>query len=353
MERMFLVFAIACARPDLGREYTEPIDILDADGLVQARGWAREPLFGFSRDAVRDELRDAIREWDFYAINTADFAVNATLAELDVGGAKLVLASVLVHDFVDGVARGPDLFLVDSDDALSFAPGPDGSYAIATGAGSLSYAMDGDERVIAFVAGDDHGELRIGARTGDSVALVTPFDEAGRFFYEDKALGMTSSGTLAVGGRTYDVPAGSLATMDFARSVMPDHVTWDWSTAVGTVDDRVVAVNLGSVFGDEAGGTPNAVLVDGVLHKLGRVDWSYALDDVRAPWRFRSEDGRVDLTLTGDRAYAEQNDTQVGAYHVQLWKLYGVWSGTVELDDGEVLVIDGLLGGAEHLETDW
>ena len=350
---MFLVFAIACARPELGREYTEPIDILDAAGVVQARGWAREPLFGFSRDAVPDGLRDAIREWDFYAVNTPEFAVNVTLAELDVAGADLVLASVKVHDYGDGVARGPDLFLVDADDSLSFEPDPDGTYAIASGAGTLSYAMEGDDRVITFVSGDDHGELRIGARTGDSVALVTPFADEGRFFYEDKALGMTSSGTVVAGGKTYIVPEGSLGTMDFARSVMPDQVTWDWSTAVGTVDGRAVAVNLGSVFGDETGGTPNAVLVDGVLHKLGRVDWSYALDDVRAPWSFSSGDGRVDLTLTGDRAYAEQTDTQLGAYHVQLWKLYGVWSGTIELDDGETLAIDGLLGGAEHLQTDW
>jgi hypothetical protein len=349
-----IAFLLGCARaPDLGHEYTEPIDILDADGLVQARGWARIPLFGFDRDAVPAALAPHVREWDYYGVYTPDFAVGVTLAELRIGDSgDLVLASVTVQDYLTGTAVGPSFFQVDGDDELQFAADPDGSYAMTFGNGTLTYGMDGATRTIAFTAGDDHGEIAIAARPAESMALVTPFPDDGVFFYEDKALPMAATGTLVIGGVTYALPEGaSFGEMDFARGAMPATMTWDWATALGNVDGHAVGVNLGSVYGDETGGTPNAVIVDGVLHKLGRVEWANDLDDPLAPWTFTG-DG-VDLELTSEQQYVELTDRTIGDYHVQLWKLYGTFSGTVELDDGDVLAIDGLIGGAEHLETAW
>lgn len=351
-----LALALAgCSRgPDLGREYTEPVDILDADGRVQARGWARRPLFGFDRDVVPEVLRGRIREWDFYNVYTPDFAVAVTLAEIRLGDADpLVLGAVTVHDYPTGRMLGPSIVTLDGADMHTFDPDPGGTYAVDFASTALSYGLDGDARTIALSADDASAELRIEPVADESIALVTPYADDGQFFYENKQLPMPASGFVQIGDERWDLPSGSFAVLDFVRGVMPAEITWTWATALGEVDGRLVGINLGSVGGDEAGGTPDAVIVDGRLHKLPRVTWSFDLDDPLQPWTFASEDGRADLRLEPDHGYVERNTTSLGTYRVDLWKLYGRWSGTVELDDGARLELDGLVGAAEVMETAW
>jgi hypothetical protein len=206
--------------------------------------------------------------------------------------------------------------------------------------GTVSYTGD---RILSFEAGEDHGEVTL-APGGESMALVTPFGP-GELFYEDKALPMPASGSITVAGRTWDVDG--LAVMDFVRAVTPGTVEWTWATAMGTADGRSVAVNLGSVFGDETYGTPNAIFVDGTLQKLARVDWTIP-DDPADTWSFRGD--RLSLDLDGD--HVERQDTDLGTYHASLSKLYGRFSGVLTLDDGTAITVD-LLGGAEHVTMAW
>jgi len=111
-------------------------------------------------------------------------------------------------------------------------------------------------------------------------------------------------------------------------------------------------LNFGSVFGDEAAGTPDAIVVDGRLHKLPAPTWTTS-DDPAAPWRLASDDGRVDLTLTPTAAYRETQRLDLGFYVTELDKPYGTWTGTVVLDDGRALAIEGLVGADEGMRTTW
>jgi hypothetical protein len=120
---------------------------------------------------------------------------------------------------------------------------------------------------------------------------------------------------------------------------------------VGTVDGAEVGLNLGSVFGDESGGTPNAVIVDGHLHKLAAVGWSTSADPIAAPWSFAG-DG-LSASLAVDAGYVEETSLSLGTYQVDLHKPYGTFAGTARLDDGSALLLDGLRGGAETEATDW
>lgn len=344
---MLAFLLAACSREDLGTEYTEPIEILDGSE-VQARGWARRPLFGHDRDAVPEALRPRLREWDFYVVHTPDFAIPVTLAEVHLGDTELVFASVVVHDYASGEAVGPSFFQLDQ--GLDLGPDPGGSYEISFSNGTLTYGMDGGTRVIDVTGDGGSAHLEIGADPGESLALVTPYAEPTLYFYENKALPLPASGWVEADGRRWEVTDG-LAAMDFVRTVMPEQLEWTWATAMGEVGGRAIGVNLGSVYGDEAGGTPNCVVVEGVLHKLGRVDWTFDLADPLQPWRFVSEDGRVDLTLAPDHDYVEQTVTDLGDYHVALTKLYGRFEGTVELDDGEILDVSGLMGAAEYVDS--
>lgn len=350
-----LLATVGCGRgPELGREYTEPIDILDAEGAVQARGWARRPLFGFDREAVPEALQGRLREWDFYNVYAPDFAVAVTLAEITLGDADpLVLGAVTVHDYPTGRMLGPSLVALDGADLHTFDPDPGGAYAVDFASAALSYGNDGDARTLALSGDDAAAELRIEPVADESIALVTPYAEPSHFFYENKQLPMRASGFVQVGDERWDVPPDGFAVLDFVRGVVPSEITWTWATALGEVDGRLVGINLGSVGGDETGGTPDAVIVDGTLHKLPRVSWTFDLDDPLRPWTFTSDDGRADLRLEPDHGYVERSTTSLGTYRVDLWKLYGRWTGTVELDDGTSVRVDGLVGAAEYMETAW
>ncbi|MFO0748272.1 MAG: DUF2804 domain-containing protein [Myxococcota bacterium] len=382
--RLGLALAFACgavapacgddghdAPPVIGLEHTRATPILDASGLVVARGWARHPLFVFDRAAVPDARQDQIREWDFYAIHAPGFAVMVTLAEVrfaDLG--HFVIASVSIHDFARGDSRGQSLLLPDDGTLLDLLPTPGGNYTVSGPAGAISYGAGPAARSIvlsldatpAADAAPDapvdriEGQLDITIPPHDeSMALVTPFADPGTFFYENKVPAMPVTGSITLGERRYDLPAGaSFAVMDWVRAVSPHTLDWTWAVGVGVVDGRRVGLNLGSVFGDESGGTPDAVVVDGVLNKLPPVAWTppAAGAAATAAWRFASADGRVALTLTPN-GYRESSDVDLGFYTTTLDKPYGTWSGTVVLDDGTTLVVDGLIGAAETSHTTW
>ena len=345
--------------PSPGVELTQAVPILDGHGDVAARGWARHPIMIFERAAVPAARADRVREWDFYAVHAPDFAVVVTLAKIRFAEAgTFVIASVSVQDLVNHTQPQKALLLADPtpepDGLVDFAPRPGGAYRVEDASGFLAYEGDAAQRVIRFDFGDAlRGELTLATPPDESVALVTPWPEPGFFFYEDKALPLAAQGSVTAAGVTYALPVGrSFAVMDWVRAVVPTEIRWQWAYAMGVVDGRRVALNLGTVYGDESAGTPNGVLVDGVLHKLDRVAWTPA-DDASAPWRFISDDGRVDVALTPSHAYRETQDLDLGFYTTSLVKPYGVWSGTVVLDDGEPLVIDGLIGAAEEVHTTW
>ena len=46
-------------------EITEPMPLLDENGELAARGWARQPLLKYSRFDVKAPKR-RIKEWDYY-----------------------------------------------------------------------------------------------------------------------------------------------------------------------------------------------------------------------------------------------------------------------------------------------
>lgn len=345
--------------PAYGTEHREAVAILDAQGLVAARGWARRPLFAFDREAVPDPRAGRIREWDFYAIHTPGFSVMVTLAEIRFEQAgHFAVATVSVHDFATRERFDGQLLLPESSDLLDLLPTSGGNYRVESGAHFLAYEGGAGGRVIRFslpmaepAGATLSGSFTIELPDDESIALVTPWAEPGYFFYENKVLAMPVTGAVGAGERRWEVPPGaSFAIMDWVRAVVGHTIDWTWATGVGVIDGRRVGLNLGSVFGDETDGTPDAVILDGVMHKLPPVSWDTS--DAEGRWRFTSDDGRVDLALVPN-GYRETQDLDLGFYKTTLDKPCGTWSGTVVLDSGEVLDVDGLLAAAERVHTEW
>ena len=94
-----------------------------------------------------------------------------------------------------------------------------------------------------------------------------------------------------------------------------------------------------------------AVIIDGRVHKLGQVDFSYDPEDFMRPWRMVAPDGRLDLTFTPfvERVAA----TNLLLIASQVHQMFGRYSGYVVADGGERIAVDGLVGFAEEHHARW
>ncbi len=335
-------------------EITTETPLLNPDGTVAAHGWARGPLMQYDRSLVQEERLPGLREWEYYAVFTPDFAIGLTLADLRL----LSFGTLTLEDYATGEIHSA-VFLADAD-ALDFPPTPFENTLFEAENGSIEYRFEETKRTITVISGkqgtndrmEAHLELADSPAT-ESIAVVHTFDEPGQFFYENKRVSMPAIGYVQVGDLRYELPEGrSFGVLDWARGAWPNDVRWEWGHFAGRTDGHLVGINLGTVFADDTPGTADAVIVDGVLHKISRSQWEYDLDDLMAPWRFTSTDERIDLTLTPD--FDDSTTINLGSvYTLTRWKVHGEIDGTVQLDDGSVLQVEGIRGAAEYVEIIW
>jgi hypothetical protein len=140
--------------------------------------------------------------------------------------------------------------------------------------------------------------------------------------------------------------------LDWGRGAWPGNVHWEWGHFSGITDGRMVGINMGTVFGDDSPGSADAIIVDGVLHKMEASRWEYDLEDLLSPWRFSTADGRLNLRLIPD--FDDSTTLSLGpAYTLTRWKVHGEIEGSVTLDDGSQIQIDGIRGAAEYVEIIW
>ncbi len=107
-----------------------------------------------------------------------------------------------------------------------------------------------------------------------------------RFYYNRKVNCMPAEGSITYGDTHIPVnPADSLGNLDWGRGVWEYQSFWVWASASGHQEGRPVGLNLGFGFGDTSAATENALILDGRVHKLGRVDFDYDPRDFKRPWR--------------------------------------------------------------------
>jgi hypothetical protein len=174
-----------------------------------------------------------------------------------------------------------------------------------------------------------------------------------RFYYNHKINCLPASGHLKYGyiEETLD-PGSSLGQLDWGRGVWQYSSFWNWASASGFLEDgRRVGLNLGTGFGDTSAATENALILDGVVHKLGGVPFDYNSQDFMQPWKFKDNEGRLDLVFTPikDRVAA----TRLVVIDSEVHQLFGRYSGKVVTDEGEEVQLEGLIGFAEEHRARW
>ena len=94
---------------------------------------------------------------------------------------------------------------------------------------------------------------------------------------------------------------------------------------------------------------------NGKGHKLSQVKFEIPMkdgkEDYLKPWKFTSDDGRVEMDFAPviDRASC----TDVKLIKSDQNQVFGHFSGTVVLDDGTKITVNNLMGFAEKVENKW
>jgi len=136
---------------------------------------------------------------------------------------------------------------------------------------------------------------------------------------------------------------------DWSRGVRPRSDIRYWAASCGFDCGRLVGFSVGHSSIDSSAGTENAFFVDGRLHKLDQVTFHIPPTDWLSPWRFTSNDNRLEMVFTPQQ---ERIDRRRMFFHsLTRRQVCGSFSGRVILDDGDTLDFHNITGFAERSKT--
>lgn len=333
--------------------------LLNAEGELREPGYALRPPFDYSHDRITAPWW-RIKDWDYYLVSDGTYAVALTFS--DLGYIGLVSAAVIDLANRSSITES-ELVLAPAGRMGVPASSEEGdiswhnrhcrvSFAHVAGGRRLSFWMD-------HFGGHDgfEAELLLDKEPQDSMVIVTPWaEDPTAFYYNRKIVGMRARGGFRRGELVHEFDGSeALGLLDWGRGVWTYDNTWFWSAAMGHQAGKVLGFNLGYGFGDTSAASENMLFVDGVAHKLGRLDFGIPQDAdgtyrYLEPWHFTDDEGRVDLTFT---PLVDRNDLIDVAHLVMSdqHQVFGTFSGTVVLDDGTLLAIDALDGFAERVHN--
>ena len=345
-------------RPSRQTEYTENTVLLDQDGILQAKGWARRNVFEYDRNRVQHVLRR--KEWDFYQISDGRLMLQVSFANISLGG----YASAVLVDLRAGETLVSDMapFIGRKDRYVLPAKG-DVPNSVNFQIGKAKFQVDtGDNsRQILYRNGDVSCELTMEIPQDlENITTVLPFSGyPDRYFMTTKQNCMPCEGYLRSREDEWHFEKeNTFCVMDWGRVCTPYSLVWYWGNGSGWVSDvngekHLFGFEITWGIGDESNATETCVFYDGKAHKFGAVDVEVfpKPDKYMNPWHFVSEDGRFDLTMTP--FYDHHSDLNVLVMRMHSHQVHGLWNGTVTLDDGTVLQICDFYAFCEYVENRW
>lgn len=325
------------------REITQSVDLCLPNGRLNpaAVGWSRRPLH---RTNVRGWGRK--KRWEYWAVQSPEMVLALTVSDLDYAGLYAVwfLTPGGAEVAASGLAPVPRLELSDR-------AGTQSAHVRTKG---LDIRIDPTATGVHLVARTPQLQADVQVTRPphhESMAVVVPWSDT-RFQYTVKENTLPATGTVAAAGSTYEFGDDSWATWDFGRGKWPYRITWNWGSASGRVADQVIGLQVGGAWTDGTGSTENALMIDGVTHKISsELRWSYDRSDWRAPWRIVSADGTVNLTFTP--TYVREDRTALVVLANDTHQCFGTWSGTVAVDGAEPVHLTELRGWAEEVRNRW
>ncbi|MFX1445029.1 MAG: DUF2804 domain-containing protein [Promethearchaeota archaeon] len=341
-------------------EITESSNLFKEDGSLVQRGWAKKPLIRYNKENIGKGWT-RIKEWDHYSILNKEFGLQLTIG--DIG--YLTQMSYVWIDFKEKAKNGKSEFkFFTKSKLLPLSSLEDSIIEFPSKKFKATIEKKGNNRILSI---EDPSFLDKGIKGSlslydnpkwDNTVVVTGYQEDPRlFYYNHKINMMPATGEIKVGEKNYSFkPEKSFGLMDWGRGIWPYRTHWLWASACGMLNDVPVAFNLGYGFGavgseEGATHTENIVFYDGKAHKIDEVTFHHENRDPEKPWKFTSNDNRLNLVLEPIIPHKEK--LNFGLINLNSSLLHGLYSGVIVLDNGEKIHIDEMLGHAEDIYWKW
>jgi hypothetical protein len=340
----------------------KPGPLLNPDGSLAQAGWSPQPLLDCNLEAARSEGTPRfwqpmrIKRWDYYGITTPTHFFSFTVSH--VGYLASIFAYVL--EFDKGKYTEKTLTLPFSRKVSLPRNSTEGTSIFNDGKVRLEFSVLPGRREIrvnwpSFSSGTPLKAEAAFACPPEQESMVITIPIAGnRFYYNRKTNCMPATGWVESAGIRYDLnPRTCLGNLDWGRGIWEYKSFWVWASASGFLPGgkQTIGLNLGFGFGNTRAATENCFILDGRVHKLGEVDFTYSNQNFMKPWTMKSADKRIDLTFT---PFFDRNArTDLSILRSEVHQMFGRYNGTVVSDEGKKLEIMDLIGWAEEHQAKW
>ena len=160
----------------------------------------------------------------------------------------------------------------------------------------------------------------------------------------------TAEGVVQLGTSEIVFTRGnSWGIFDWSRGVRPRFDARNWAAACGMAGGRLAGFCIGHGSEDASSGTGNALFVDGRLHKLDQITFHIPPADRLSPWRFTSNDGRLEMAFAPQQERADNRRILFHSFARR--QFFGSFSGRAVLDDGGEIGFYNIAGFAERVKT--
>ncbi|MDR3578116.1 MAG: DUF2804 domain-containing protein [Anaerolineaceae bacterium] len=341
-------------------ELVQASPLLQPDGQLSQIGWSRQPLLDCNLEsahfyALCPLQRLRIKRWDYYAVFSRQRFFSATIADLGYAANLFVYTM----DFETGDLHEEGL-VVPFGKGVELPRNSDtGDSRFVDKRLKLEFSLrPGCRHLSVSWPNFDHGrgiqaEIDLAVRPEyESMNITIPIG-AKRFYFNRKINCMPASGSIQYDALTEKLDQGScLGSLDWGRGVWEYRSYWNWASASGYLPDgRSIGLNLGCGFGDLSRAGENAVILKNRIHKLEQVKFDYVSGDYMRPWKFKDNEGRLDLVFTPFKDRLAE--TKLGIITSQVHQMFGRYNGTFRSDKGEEIQIQDLIGFAEEHHAKW
>ena len=344
----------------MNKQITEKCKLLNEHGELTNPGYSTSLIQEYSRSDIKAK-KIKIKEWDYYLIYNDDYAVALTLDDNSYMG--MISASLI--NFKEAKEKTTSIIIPFTNGKTNMPSSSKiGDVKRKHKRANIEFLNDGKTRILKLEMKkfdkekDLKLEFTLTDEPTDSMVIATPFKENKKaFYYNQKIIGMKAEGYVLYGNEKIEFSKDkTLGLLDWGRGVWTYKNTWYWGAGQGYVNNKIVGFNIGYGFGDTSNATENMLFIDGQSHKIDQVTFNIPKDnkgndDYLKPWTFTSNDSRFEMNFTPiiDR----KSKTDIGIICSDQHQVFGKFSGTMTLDDGNKIILKDFLGFAEKVYNKW
>jgi hypothetical protein len=337
------------------KEITSPVPALDEMGRPQNFGWARSACFMYDPSLLAAPRR-SVSESDRYIL---------------ISSTTLIILEIMDDGILGYIGMSVVSLLDKKRSTQTYTiPFPLGTFQLPRDSGSGSVrvqtrkylinfaAMEGGSRIIKVdIPKFGHhrslrGELVLTPPPGaDSLATHMPWRGKPNAFRSTlRSPWYIAEGVIQFGTQELIFTRGnSWGVFDWTRGVRPSSDMSFWAAGCGKSGGRQVGVSVGYDSADAALGTENAFFLDGRLCKLDQVTFHISPTNGLQPWRFTSNDNRLEMTL---KPHQERNESRQMLFQsLKRRQVIGFLSGKIILDDGSEFAFENITAFCERKKT--